>query len=146
MYTTDQINLPKSLLDVAISLDSIGLDSFAFSLEDTLKVIKLLEEDYPDIIILGGDILVYGEKKVECFFACWDYEIEKTKNITTTASESRKRARDYLQQFDSHPEKEKILIDMIIGDLESLQEASRLLHERTYYREKFDPFKKRSIY
>jgi len=108
--------LPDELKDCAYNLSEFGIKSYAWAREDVLKVIDFLETNYPDKIILGGDLYVLQEnKKLKRTYDNWFYEPDLKNQQRNSSRESRVRAREYLEKSKSFPEGDHIYADLVIA-------------------------------
>jgi hypothetical protein len=80
------------------NIEKIGIKSFGFLKEDSLKFIELLILN--NIAISGGDVLIIGENnKIQLIFDGWYCEKEETETVVQHIKRSGIFARDYICNY-----------------------------------------------
>ena len=86
--------IPKELLDVGYSLDSMGISEIAWKSQDALKIIEFLgNKGYP---ILGGDVYTLDKEKIESTYDSWYMNKSTTEDFVET---SIKKAFEYIENY-----------------------------------------------
>lgn len=88
--------LPQNLLEVGISLESIGIAELAWESKPALDVIEFLSGN--GFHILGGDVYSYRENSVDSTYDSWYYN---ETNCNDSVENSKKRAMEYIVDYSN---------------------------------------------
>jgi hypothetical protein len=105
--------LSQDLRDKAESLESIGNTlGDAWQIDDALKVIDQLHASYPDVILLGGDIVKKtDENNFSSTYDNWYYEPQ---NIPSDPDKSVEKAKEYLDLIKSKAGDGHLYVDLVV--------------------------------
>jgi len=86
--------LPKELIKVGHSLESLGISEIAWESQDALKAIDFLASK--GFAILGGDVYTYDKKGIQSTYDSWYINKKVSESFI---QESRKKAFDYIIEY-----------------------------------------------
>jgi len=91
-------NFPDYFLNTGISLQVIGLNSFAWKFPLVLEVITFLERE--NYVILGGDVLLYNGEHIENTYDSWYFNIDESLTKEQNIKQSVLLADQYLKKYN----------------------------------------------
>lgn len=94
-----QSYLPNRLKD-KYSLESIGLDGFAYSKNEALRIAE--EYYHSNMAILGGDVYKLENGKIKLTYDSWYCERNSAETISEYINRSYQIARDYISRYHSN--------------------------------------------
>ncbi|MFZ5354905.1 MAG: Imm40 family immunity protein [Bacillota bacterium] len=89
--------LPKELLSVGQSLESMGISEIAWKSQDALRVIDYLTKI--GYVILGGDVYTYNDNEIESTYDSWYSNKSISESIV---QESKKKAFEYITEYNKN--------------------------------------------
>jgi hypothetical protein len=107
MYKHQTNIISKELQRRAIDLTPIGLQSVAWSLKDSIKLL----EDLRQCIILGGDLYSRTSNGITPMAENWSYEPEGSLGDALNSGQA---ARDYLSNALTWGQGKDIVVDLVV--------------------------------
>lgn len=107
MYIDELRNLPEDAQHKAVSLDRIGLVSFAWKLEDALEILDEIKE----YVVLGGDLYELRDSTFMPMIENWSYQpTSSPSNIT----DSVRVVKEYVQKALIWSKGKDVYVDIVV--------------------------------
>jgi hypothetical protein len=110
--------LPDEVKNSAVSFGSDRSDNYIWSVSRTIEILEILKTDYSKQIVLGGDILSNENGKVTYTYTSWHYD---PTDADVTNAESIAKANEYLEQFLTAKDTDKLWVDLVIASQEEIK-------------------------
>jgi hypothetical protein len=109
-------SIKKDTIESPIDLADLGINSYAWSVQETINLLNWLDR-HTKLIVLGGDLLLSNthaldSEKVEFMNENWYYE--PTQN-DDDHQKSIQKAITYLEGFKSSPVYDRIIVDLVVS-------------------------------
>lgn len=93
----DEINLPKELVELAVSLKHLGISEIAWNWENVIKIIEYLNKN--NCVILGGDVYKLNGSSIEVTYDSWYFNMDEAATKQELLQKSYNRAIAYVNQY-----------------------------------------------
>ena len=114
-------SLTEELKQKAVNLEGMGINSYAWSLRDTSQILEVIGREHSELIVLGGDVLLREADSIKFTYAMWSYDPVDFNDHERSV----RMAREYLEQFQTRPNADNILVDLVVSTKEGIAETAR---------------------